>query len=218
MPVSLEGASSERVCYVGNVPDTDSVIIVKRFTYRGALEEWSNRYHLEGTTPTTPTTWKALYDAIIASEKAVYPANHSVVRAYGYVAGNDNAVDVVDYTVSPLSPVAGTLTMATNYVRAPGDAAVTLRWGTPDFARGKRVYLRKYFHGAVNDSSVNQDAVASGQVTAMTAHGAKMYDGTLPGGMKVCGPQGADAISHAASAFITTRTLKRRGKRPPTAP
>lgn len=198
------------------MPDTDSVILVKRFSYRGENEEWSNRYHLEGTTPANAAAWKALYDAIFASEKTCLPATISLVRAYGYAAGSATATDVVDYTLSPLSPVVGTYSPAAGHYPLPGDVAMVLRWSTPDLnTRGKRIYLRKYFHGAHHNPST-PDTLSPTQSTALAAHGAVMIAGSLPGSMKVCGPQGADASSPAVLPWLTTRTLKRRGKRPPT--
>lgn len=194
------------------MPNTDSITIIKRFTFRGKDEEWSNSYHLEGTTPTNEAGWKTLADAVIASEKTVYSADHRVVRAYGYVAGNEHAVAVVDYSAAPLTPVPGTLPVTNGFNDQAGDVAMWLRARTPDRnSRGKWIYLRKYFHGVRADGG---GVVMPSQRAAALAHGNLMKGGTLPGSMKWCGPQGADALVCDTSLYATTRTLKRRGKRP----
>lgn len=197
------------------MPDTDSVTLVTKFTYRGAPEEWSNTYHLDGTTPTTAAEWKTLTDAMIAAFKPCIPNFHTVVKAYGYVAGNDNSVYQRDLTIAPDAVVVGTF--AGGGAFPGGDAAGVLRWTTPNFtSRGKRIYLRKFFHGVMQLGTGTGDSIDTTQRAAYNTFGAKMIDGTLPGGMVLVGPQGAAASNPFASPWITTRTLKRRGKRPPT--
>lgn len=196
------------------MPDTPSITIVKRFNYRGdANEEFSNKYHFEGETPISDAEWKTLADAIIASERPMFPSSVKFVRAYGYKAGVEFADGVIDYTAAPLTPVSGSL-VTSGSIAAPGDAAFWVRWRTPDRnSRGKWIYLRKYFHAAMLPAS-GGDTLFPAQTTAAAAHGEKMKDGTLPGGAKICGPQGADAGPVTVSPFVTTRTLKRRGPRP----
>lgn len=198
------------------MPDQPSITIVKRFTYRGdTTEEFSNTYHFSGTTPANLAAWKTLADAIIAAEAPTVSAGVAFVQAYGYEAGNDNSVAQIDYRVAPLSPTVGSFTGGTNPA-APGDVAATTRWATPNFtSRGKRIYCRKYWH-AVFMQAAATDTLATTQRTALQTFGAKLIDGTLPGSFKYCGPQGAVLSAPETSAWLTTRTLKRRGKRPPT--
>lgn len=194
------------------MPDTPSITIIKSFTYRGKAEEWSNKYHFTGTTPSSDATWKTLADAIIAVEKACYRPETTVVRAYGYEAGNEHAVAIIDYSAAPLTPVPGTLNQTTGFNLAPGDTAMWLRGRTPTRnSNGKWIYVRKYFHGVFTNTA---GAVDPAQRAAMMALGAKLEDGTLPGSAKWSGPQGALAGPLGTSEFATTRTLKRRGKRP----
>lgn len=201
------------------MPDTPSITLVKRFYYRGAYEEWTNRYHFSGSTPGDAAAWKVLADAVFASEKTCLPAVVELVRAYGYEAGSNGADAVIEYDIAPLAVVPGTLSM-TGATYTPGDVAFWIRWPTPDRARGKVVYLRKYLHGALRSltgpGTTLNDAILPAQATAALAHGAKMIDGSLPGAAKVCGPQGAVAGAPSVSPYLTTRTLKRRGKRNPT--
>jgi hypothetical protein len=197
------------------MPAHDAVTIVKDMTYRGKKEEWSNTYTLTGTTPTTDAAWKTLYDAIIASEKTCYGPDTRVVRAYGYVAGQDHAIHSWDY-LGQNQTVAGTWVRSTHSKWAGDQAAwLRMRIGTTD--SGKPRYVRKYFHDGGGDATF-PDTMASTLRTAYVAHGNKMVDGTLPGGMKWCGPGQAIGTQPAASMYVTTRTLKRRGRRPTPAP
>lgn len=194
------------------MPDTDSITLVKRFTYRDQPEEWSNTYHLDGTTPTSDAEWKTLATAIWTSEKTLVAATSVLVRAYGYVAGNEHSVSQIDYSVgTPLLPAGTLVTTAGNKVA--GDQAAWIRARVGTSSTGKKVYVRKYFHDVVVSSPDPEELLATWQ-TAAVAHATLMLAGSLPGGMKWVGPQGATAVEPSASRYITTRTLKRRGKRP----
>jgi len=192
-----------------------SITIVKRFTYRGNPEEFSNTYHFSGTVPADYAAWKALADAIITQEKAVVPADVSFVQAYGYVAGNELSVAQIDYTIPPNTVVVGVFTGSAGQ-KGSGDQAATTRWASSTFtSRGKRIYARKYWHPPYLEPA-NPDQLRSGYVTVLQAFAAKLIDGTLPGSFKYCLPQGAALAAPETSPYVTTRTLKRRGKRPPT--
>lgn len=194
-----------------------SLTIIKRFPYRGdANEEFSNTYYISGGVPTTDPDWRAMFDLWVTAEKAVYPATVSVVGGYGYVGTTEqgDAVWSVDLTLAPNTPVAGTL--STSGARTtPGDAAVWVRWGTTRFAKGKRIYLRKYFHGALSDLASTPDTILPGQKTALEAFGLAALNRTI-GGRGIQNQYMEQPINHAACSYVTTRTLKRRGKRPPT--
>lgn len=196
------------------MPDTDSITIVKRFSYRGTDEEWSNSYHLDGVTPTTDAEWKTLADAIIASEKTCVGSHVTYVRAYGYEAGNEHSVSTVDYVALGGTLVVGTGSGNTGNSKNAGDVAACLRAKrATKSVKGKPVYARKYFHGVAH-ATATPDAVGPDYKPAIVAHGAKMLDGTLPGGMKWVAPQGEALSNPQCNPFMTTRTLKRRGKRP----
>jgi hypothetical protein len=189
--------------------------IVKKFTYRGdPTEEWSNQYWLTGTAPVDATAWNTLLDAVILTEKACYSSATSVVRCYGYDSDDEyaTAVHVRDMTAAP---VAGTL-VTTGGVRAPGDSAVWIRWTTSRFGTtGKRIYLRKYFHDAYFTSGGTGDAILAAQASNLMSHGATLQAGTTLGSRTITARGHTDTIvTRKASDWVTTRTLKRRGRRP----
>jgi hypothetical protein len=194
-----------------------SITIIKSFTYRGAAEEYSNKYYLSGDIPADAAAWRTLFDALVAQEKTLYLSTVTVVRGYGHDSDDPNADSVwtVDLTVSPNTPVAGTLS-ATGGLESPGDCAVWARWKTSrNNTRGKPIYLRKYYHPAFVSSSGPWDAVLASQVTALNAFGLKMMDGTFLDGRTIRSRTHAETlISHGSSTYVTTRTLKRRGRRP----
>src|SRR5215212_2507235 len=162
------------------MPDTPSIVIVKDFMYRGAFEQYSNKYHFTGTVPTTDAEWKTLADAIIAAERPT-TSNNRFIKAYGYVAGNDNSVAQIDYRIAPNTVLTGTLALGSG-VPTPGDVAGTIRWYTgASNSRGKKIYCRKYMHGVLSDGS-SSDVMYSTQRTALATFAAKLIDGTLPGG------------------------------------
>lgn len=196
------------------MPDTPSIVIVKSFVYRGQPEEWSNKYHFTGVTPDDAAEWLTLIDGWANAERGCYTAGTKVVRAYGYEAGSNHANFVHDYTnggVAPGSP--GTFAPGTGNA-APGDAAATVRWSTGDYnRRGKLIYCRKYFHDVWMPAG-GHDTLHPDQAAAIASFAGVVTSGFFPGGARYCGPQGADLDNHTVDPFITTRTLKRRGKRP----
>lgn len=191
------------------MPDTPSITMNYQFGYRGKRETWSNKYHFSGPTPSSPTEWKALADAIWTSTHPFLSTDVKYQGHYGYEAGNEHAVDIRDYIAEGIVPQGGALNSA--IITAPGDVAGWVRWATPDRnSRGKIIYLRKYFHGI----QVNGDQIGSQSLDPMKLYAAKMTDGTLPGGRKICGPQGAVAGAIKVAPYASFRQLKRTGKRP----
>lgn len=197
---------------------TTVLTVIKRFPYRGnAAEEWSNTYAFSGTTPADSGAWRTLFDALVLQEKTLYLNTCQVVGGYGYdriPASGDHAIWSVDMTIVPNTVVNGTLS-ALGALMA-GDQAAWVRWGLDRYnTNGKRVYLRKYFHGG-QSSAAGGDAMAANYTTALAAFGTKLLDGSFASGRKLVDKDGAIPIGSAVSPFLTTRTLKRRGKRPPT--
>lgn len=196
---------------------TTVLTILKDFTYRGvAGEEWSNTYALSGATPADSTAWRSLFDAVVLEEKKVYIPAVRVIGGYGYsripVKG-DAAVWTLDLRPSS-STVAGTLAVASNPIMS-GDQAAWVRWSMDRFStKGKRIYLRKYFHGGILDGTA-ADVLHSTYKTALGNFGTFMRGGTINGTRSLVDKTGLVPIASTNATWSTTRTLKRRPKRPP---
>jgi hypothetical protein len=201
--------------------------VIKRFPYKtNPAEEWSNQYAFSGSTPPDPAGWRALFDALVAAEKLLYTARVQVIGGYGYdkvPKKGDSAIWALDLTVAPNSVVPGTLALSSNQPGG-GDAALWVRWGLDRLnSHGKRIYLRKYFHDVYVAANATPDVPNATQLAALNAFGTKLRDGSFLASRTIVSPPdkngnhgGMVPISSMASPYITTRTLKRRGKRPPT--
>ena len=188
---------------------------VKRFTYRGdATEEWSNTYHFRGPVPATSADWKIAADGLFAAEKQCWPSTTHGVRAYGYADDSDQPVSVWshDYLLEG-TQIAGTLVPGT-YVMA-GDQAAFIWWRLDHKnSHGKWVYLRKYLHGG-NRAPGAPDNLDVDYVTALNAFATQLDRPASPFGGGIRARTGDwPILAHGVSPFVTTRTLKRRGKRP----
>lgn len=193
--------------------------VIKSFTYRGiANEEWSNTYMLSGAAPADTAAWRTLFDQLTAQEVSCYTSDHKVVGGYGYdkVPGpGDHAVWSVDLNVSPNTPKPGTLVLGSG-VKFAGDQAAWIRFGLNRYnTHGKRVYLRKYLHGGAVASG-GGDALLPLYMTNLTNYGDWLRGTPAQGQRTLLDKTGAAPIGTGVSSFVTTRTLKRRGKRPPT--
>lgn len=188
------------------------ITVIKSFAYRGAAEEWSNQYHISDT-PVDAAAWRDVVDDLIALEQPVVSNHVTFLRAYCY-EDTDNS-SVYTYELADFAgTVLGTLSAGALYPTS-GDDAGWVRWDTGrTSSTGKKVYLRKYFHDVWNESAATRDYVATAQKGAFQDLGDALladFSGTIhmvgPDGNQPPGPAGA-------STYITTRTLKRRGRRP----
>lgn len=197
------------------MPESGAITIVKRFTYRDQGEEWSNKYLFTGTKPTASGSWLTLANAIAAEEQKCFTDHTKFVRAYGYAPGSDVSEWQHNWEGPPDLAIFGNMATWAASSAAPGDAAMVVRWNTGrTSARGKRIYCRKYFHD-VTMSTSDPDELGATQITRLAAYAAAMIAGSLPGGVKVSDNQGSTLTAPTVMPYITTRTLKRRGKRPP---
>jgi hypothetical protein len=115
-----------------------------------------------------------------------------------------------DYT-SPGPPPAGSFTTTGAYPGA-GDQAACVSWLTNlKTSKGKPIYLRKYHHRPYIDPIAPDDLVAAYK-TALTTYGDAFLGAALFGGLT--NPEKtATAESLKVLPYVTTRTLKKRGKR-----
>jgi hypothetical protein len=194
------------------MPAMPSITIIKEFTYRGAREEWSNTYNFSGPVPADNQAWLELGNAIWTAEKPSLIPDVKVVQYYGYVGGTVASVAQIDRRLEPEAARSGTAAVAAGDKLA-GDQAVMLRALVGNSVKGKKVYIRKYFHGCPGGAG-DADLVVGTVTNTLNTLGDKLLDGTLPGGRKWCSPSGRVAIQPSVSPFVTTRTLKRRGRRP----
>jgi hypothetical protein len=198
------------------VAEACGLVIIKQFEYRNTTdEEWSNKYWLTGTPPQSPAGWKTLADQLIDMEHLLYTPATQVVRAYGYDDNAEHAASVWghDYLAEG-EAVAGTLADAGS-ARFAGDQAGFCWWQTSRrTSRGKWIYLRKYFHDGLTFVS-DSDAVSGMTGSQYIGFAAKLFDGSWAGA-RVIRSQSQDELLQAsgASSWVTTRTLKRRAKRP----
>lgn len=190
------------------------VVTVKSFLYRGAPEEWSNAYHFTGDSPSDEAHAKILLDEVRDRETLLWPSSVVFVRGYVYDVDAVHATYVFDEEHTDEGTTAGVFDDS-GLVLAPGDAAMQVRWwdGTLN-SRGRKIYLRKYFHGVCFNEG-DEDFVAESQLAELQNFGDHMIDGSLPAGRRICDEEGDQGVVALAGRFITTRTLKRRGRRPP---
>jgi|SRR5215211_694640 len=187
-------------------------VSIKEFTYRGLPEQWSNGYTFTGSAPGDAAGWDAFSDAMWLIEKTFLLPTSKRAHYYGYTDPDGTAQRGLAYsTVGGTN--AGAMTLPSGAYQLPGDVAMCVRFRAGQTSKGKPAYVMKYYHGPyTRDGSDTLDASI---VTAITANAGKLRDGTLPGGAKLARPNGIECGVPQVIPYLTTRTLKRRGKRPP---
>lgn len=193
------------------------LILVKEMDYRERTdEEWSSRYWFTGGIPADDAAWLNLATEIITQEKTCYASSSKVVRAYGYSDNTDAGYAVWTYDFKlQAAPIPGTLTGAAGEPKMAGDQAGFVYWRTARRnSRGKWVYLRKYLHDAFV-STADHDALGGSTITNYRSFALTLSNGLLSNGRIIRSQLQDEVITRAeASQWVTTRTLKRRGKRP----
>jgi hypothetical protein len=177
---------------------------VKRFTYRGAPREWSNRYHFDNLVPTDNTKWTTLADAVVNAEKAIYQpvsTTFQIVEAVGYDAGSEIPVFSKAYTTTVTGSFA-------NAVDQAGDVVALVRYSTN--ARSEKnhpIYLFNFHHGAKGSTALSIDELNAAQKTAITTYAGLWVTGFSDGAVTHhrCGPQG-----HVATGVLVNNYLRHR--------
>jgi hypothetical protein len=187
-----------------------SIRVVKEFTYRGSVRQFSNRYYFSGGTPSDSGHWTTFSDAVVAAEILQYlpfaSGGARVVATFGYAAGSEVPVFSKTYSSNGSSALTGTL--------PPGDVAAIVRYSTA--ARSSKnhpIYCFSYYHTILTAAgSGTPDIVLAGHITALGVYAAKwastgFSDGTNT--YKRSSPAGHDVTGYVAETNITHRDLPR---------
>ena len=147
-------------------------------------------------------------------EVTCYGGDVTVERFYGYEHTDDSAAYVYEYTGSKPT---GTTDPTGSATYAPGDTVGWVRWDTGRTnEKGRKVYLRKYFHGIpiVGSEAAGADTLAGAWTAAAATYGAAVLAGSgdWPG---LADPQGnAPTGAVEVATYASIRQLRRRGPRP----
>jgi len=193
-----------------------AIELTKQFNYRGdPAEQWSNKYWLTGQPPTTPIDWATLIDELLLLEVTCYSAGSRVV---GAIAWNDDSpgaqsVYTRDFVAEGITHV-GTLSPLNGFLMAGDQAGMFQIKTARKSTRGKPIYLRKYVHDGYV-STADTDTLSADTSAAYTAFAGHLFNGTSLGGRLLRSQKQIEQLVEAlVDPWVTTRTLKRRGKRP----
>lgn len=192
------------------------LVITKRFTYRGLPdEEWSNKYWFTGAPPATDQAWMDLFNDVQTHERKCYSSATKVVSAIGYNDNDPHAHAVWTFAFGTGTEPPGELTGDAADNPFAGDQAGMLEIRTSrKNTRGKWVYLRKFLHSGFSDG-VDRDKISANTHLAYTVFLTYLSNGTVLGSRRLRSQKQDETLTvlHAGD-WVTTRTLKRRGKRP----
>lgn len=192
------------------------LILTKRFTYRGNPdEEWSNKYWLTGTPPSTEQHWLDLVADLGGKESLCYAPTSKLVSAMGYNDTDPHAHNVFMADLVALSlTVTGALVVDAGEFMA-GDQAGIVQWQIARKTKnGKPIRLRKFFHDG-GTSLTDHDAIGSSTYSAYSNFATELVNGSVLGSRVIRSQLQDESITFVgAYPYVTTRTLKKRGKRP----
>jgi hypothetical protein len=187
--------------------------IVKRMTYRGDTEEeFSNTYWLAQSVPADTNAWDTQRDKFLQSEQQIYPPSVHFVRAVGHNSSDPGAQAVYDYAWPAVSQPVGGFSVTAGESLFAGDQAAVVEWLTDlKSSKGKPIYLRKFIHHGYLATG-GGDSLAPDYVSALTTYGGHYLGGGFIGTLR---SPNKDAFAGSVKVlpFVTTRTLKRRGKK-----
>lgn len=185
-----------------------SIRVVKQFNYRGAIREFSNRYHFTGGTPANSTAWTTFSDAVVNAEKAIYTALTSggakIIETVGYDGGSEVPVFTKTYTTD------GTGAWTTTY-QSPGDVAALVRFTTNDRStKNHPIYCFNYFHAVATPGSVaNADKLLAAQASAIGIYANNWVSGFSDGSANHvrARPNGNSCVGYVVETYVTHRDL-----------
>jgi hypothetical protein len=181
-------------------PSQPSIKVIVRSPRRGGTVDWSNRWFFTGAALTL-----AQFNALVAALQAEYiltlPTTSTIIEYVQYDPGSD--VPVRTSSVS----VAGTLA-ATGRQYLPSECVWLMRFSTSQrTAKNHPIYLFKYMHAAMEDTSGNGDSIAALQKSRGDSFANDVVSGFSDGTSTrhVTGPYGAVAIGQTVSPYVHHR-------------
>jgi len=195
------------------VATVTGLTLIKQFTYRGqAGEEFSNTYWFKNNPPGGPDNWDVLANDILVIEQRIFPSTVTFSRAIGYDSNDDHAQHVYQTNFAvPGPPPQGTFAATAGDIEMAGDQAACIQWPTDRIAgKGKRTYLRKFMHAGYVAPGAPADALSNDYGAALILYGDQMR--TQHGGLR-SRLNDLNVVGTSVSPWVTTRTLKRRGKK-----
>lgn len=192
------------------------ITTVKSFSYRDvAGEEWSNTYHFNAVPPSNPTTWKIVVDALATAEALALPTGTTIVQAYGYATDVPTDPSVYGWNYITGGDVkSGAAAPPGDGQKIAGDQAVMFYAKLNELnSKGRSIYLRKYWHGGYC-LATDVDKISATYKTLVQAFLTKLTTGSITElGVWRAQRSSAAILAAGVDPWITTRTLKRRGKK-----
>jgi hypothetical protein len=181
------------------------VVTTKQFTFRGLPERFSNGYNFQlGSNDPTEAFVASVARAVRDMEKSF----HSPHVRFVYLVGGLKDEDAIWS-----EELGGTGPQGQGSTSTMHPETVVMA----EAKKKNKVYLRKFFHTLSHMSSdpAQGDVLQSTAAATINTALAKLTDGTLPGGVKACHPNGDLALNaFTCDPYLRTRQLKRRGRRP----
>ena len=169
--------------------------------YKGGTRTWSNTWYLTGPVWANQAHFDTLADEYVANAKTWITSNSSIVEAIGYNGGSFMPV------FSKVYSTAGTATTG-GHDHMPLEAAMLVR-GSTDVrsVRNHPVYIMKFIHGVVHDSSTAAETPEAGQVSALQGSVNEFVAGVTDGTnvRKWAGPRGAVVQAANVETYVTHR-------------
>lgn len=183
---------------------TPSIKITKNISFKGGTQQWSNRYHFDGGSPSDLTHWTTLATAIVTAEKGNYSSYIGYVDATCYDAGSDVPVAIIDF-----STIAGTGTY-TDSIQASEVVALCRYTTTARTSKNHPLYLFNYWHGVRVQNSSGPDFLSPAQKSSFQAY-ANMWIAGFSDGTTThhrAGPNGQLATTALVETYVTHRDFR----------